>query len=100
VQGYTLRVIRNELKSDNLNDKSSELFQDERMVGFDDLGFDLACCRLQSMDCNFIIVAGALFIGQHYGALTPSRLRSSHGFWRPLRQSRFRFFLLVFSCHC
>jgi hypothetical protein len=70
VQGYTLRVIRNELKSDNLNDKSSEsLPKWNEWLDLMISGLTWLAVVCSQWIVIFLIVAGALFIGQHYGAL-------------------------------
>ncbi|MDR3612401.1 MAG: DUF4013 domain-containing protein [Candidatus Obscuribacterales bacterium] len=70
VQGYTLRVIRNELKSDNLQDKSPELLPKwnewlDLMIS----GLTWLAVVCSQWIVIFLIVTGALLIGQHYGAL-------------------------------
>jgi hypothetical protein len=70
VQGYTLRVIRNELKSDNLQDQSLELLPKwnewlDLMIS----GLTWLAVVCSQWIVIFLIVTGALFIGQHYGAL-------------------------------
>jgi hypothetical protein len=71
VQGYTLRVIRNQLKSDFVSDKDSV----ELLPKWNDwLDLMISGLTWLAIVCSqwiviFLIVSAALFIGQHYGAL-------------------------------